>query len=364
VTDGLKKGLISGQVVQVAYIVTQKGLPCPGQTDCVVELWTDRQDLPLPRVHRQAYRKRRVTARTPQETELAGYCPGHRIIRPNVDVSVVKEKNICKRTKPFPGILVGMSNRLVADVAAGHDKRWIGAFKKEMVQGSVGQHNAERGAARGHCMSETVAGPLVQQHNRPFRRCQRGPFGVIEHAQRLHLLDAGRHNGKRFRIPVLTRSQRLDRWTVCRIARKMEAPEPFHRKNLPCLETGNGFANGVLAVHGFPLGVGKPDAGAADRATRRLGMETSVAGVFVLRAAFVAHGKRRHRRFRAVVRNVLDNGVPGTAVGAVDKGIPVTAVLRIAQLAQAVVARGQVRRHQHGSSALLAALPDRKIPGA
>ena len=57
-------------------------------------------------------------------------------------------------------------------------------------------------------------------------------------------------------------------------------------------------------------------------------------------------GKLRHRGGRPVVGQVGDDGVARPAVGAGDERVPVSAVGRVAQLAQAVGADRDVRRHQ------------------
>ena len=65
------------------------------------------------------------------------------------------------------------------------------------------------------------------------------------------------------------------------------------------------------------------DPGPAHRARHRLGVEAAASGILVLGAAGRAEGELGHRRPRAVVGEMADDGVAGPAVGAVDERIAV-----------------------------------------
>ena len=73
-------------------------------------------------------------------------------------------------------------------------------------------------------------------------------------------------------------------------------------------------------------------------------MKPSIERVFVFSFAIRTHGKRRHRCLWSVVRNIFDDGETWSAVGAVDEGITIAAVVGVEHLTQAVVTDGNVRR--------------------
>jgi hypothetical protein len=75
-------------------------------------------------------------------------------------------------------------------------------------------------------------------------------------------------------------------------------------------------------------------------------VEAAVAGILVLAAALVAHRKAGHRRIRAVVWNGTHDCEAWAALRAVEERVAVAAVRRIEELAQAVVAGGDVRWHE------------------
>ena len=74
-----------------------------------------------------------------------------------------------------------------------------------------------------------------------------------------------------------------------------------------------------------------------------MGVKTAVQWIVVLGLALGAHDEISHGGARAVVRDVLDDGEAGAAVGAVGKGVEIAAVSRGKNLLQALGAGGDVR---------------------
>ena len=74
-----------------------------------------------------------------------------------------------------------------------------------------------------------------------------------------------------------------------------------------------------------------------------LRVKTAVSRILVLALAGGAHRELLHRCQRAIIRNALDNGIPGTAVGAVYERIAIPSVSRVKQFPEAIIADGDVR---------------------
>src|SRR4030095_7091064 len=89
-----------------------------------------------------------------------------------------------------------------------------------------------------------------------------------------------------------------------------------------------------------------PNLRPALRARIRLRMKTAVRWIVILRATCRAHDQTRHGRERAVVRNVLDDRVPRSAIGAVDERIKISTVGGIQKFAEAVCTGCDVRRNR------------------
>ena len=87
------------------------------------------------------------------------------------------------------------------------------------------------------------------------------------------------------------------------------------------------------------------------RARQRLGVEAAVAGVVVLGRARGAEREPGHRGVGSVVGQPHGDREPRTAVRAVDERVAVPAVGRVEQLAQAVVAHGDVGRDERDPAA-------------
>ena len=103
----------------------------------------------------------------------------------------------------------------------------------------------------------------------------------------------------------------------------------FLIKFIIVIRTLNQLSIGKLLYLIFKLNhfqIFKPDLRSANRTSDRLGMKTAVERIVVIPGAIRAHGKIRHGRLRAVVRDILDNGEARTAIGAIDKWIAVPAI--------------------------------------
>ncbi len=142
------------------------------------------------------------------------------------------------------------------------------------------------------------------------------------------------HERERLVLAVLAAAQQRDGLLVRRVAGEVIAAQALDREDLAVAEE----ADRRLEAH--------RQLGAAGRAGDRLGVEAPVAWVLVLPPAVGAHREARHGRVRPVVRNPLDDREAWPALGAVDERVPVAAVGRIEELAQALVAGGDIGRDQ------------------
>ena len=137
---------------------------------------------------------------------------------------------------------------------------------------------------------------------------------------------------------MLACAQARDRLGVCAVAREVVAAEPLHRDDPAVRE----HRHRLLERHrqSWPAG------GAGDR----LGVEAAVERVLVLAAAVGTEREPGHRGVGPVVRNRADDREARPALRAVDERIPVAAIGRVEELAQAVVARRDVGRDQRRPS--------------
>jgi hypothetical protein len=87
-------------------------------------------------------------------------------------------------------------------------------------------------------------------------------------------------------------------------------------------------------------------------------MEAAILRVLILGKARRTHGEPAHSGHGPVIGNVLNDGVSGTAVRAVDEWIPVTAVAGIMELSQAIFAHAHIRGDEGGAGVTGPALPN------
>ena len=75
-------------------------------------------------------------------------------------------------------------------------------------------------------------------------------------------------------------------------------------------------------------------------------MKPPVQRIVVFRLTLGAHRETSHRGVWPVIRDVAHNRESGSAVGAVDEGIPVSPVASIEHFAEAIGTDRHVRRYQ------------------
>lgn len=92
-----------------------------------------------------------------------------------------------------------------------------------------------------------------------------------------------------------------------------------------------------------------------------LRVKAPIKWIFVLSPASLAHREVTHRGPCSVVRNVFDDGEARTAVSAVNKGIAVTAILRVEQLGETIDAGSDVGRDGNKAFFVHLALGDAKL---
>ncbi len=164
-------------------------------------------------------------------------------------------------------------------------------------------------------------------------------------------------------VALLAAAQRPRDLAVVAAAGQVHAAQPLDRNDLSLLERRAGQLDPV-ALDTLSGGVQVVHLWAADRTAVRLGVIAAVFDVVILPVAVRAHREGAHRGLGPVVGHVLDDREARAAVRAVDEGVAVTAVLRVPQLPQAVLADADVRGDQRVALRLGFAREDLKIPEA
>ena len=252
--------------------------------------------------------------------------------------------------------------------------------QQEELHRGGGEHNAQLGQLVGKARGKRHTRTLLQQNDRT-RRIGEGLLLLGRHlADAARRLGVRHHDRERLAAAALSLAKPSDRLGVARVAHQVEPAEPLHGHDLPGAQQldrprdegirglarfspGDAPAIGKLIGGHVPrparreilarrrLAVGAPGqrkVRAALEARVRLRVEAAVERVGVFGGAALAHGEILHRRARAIVGQRIDNGKARPAIGTVDKRVAEAAVVRVEQFRRAVVARGQVGRHERG----------------
>ena len=139
-------------------------------------------------------------------------------------------------------------------------------------------------------------------------------------------LKVERHQGKRFTATPLALAKVFHGLRVLGITDQVEAPQAFYSQDFAFSQGFTGSLDGSFTVRQLLPTFLVPNLRSADRAGNRLGMETPVGGVLVLRRATWAERETRHGSVGTIVRDTGHNRKPWSAIGTVDEGIAVAAV--------------------------------------
>ena len=267
------------------------------------------------------------------------------------------DDDVRDRRQPLRGVVVPVGDRLVGEVAAGHDEdpgpaggRGAEGVEEQVVQRRVGEHETQEAVAGrdrgGHRAPAAAVRAAPEQHDRAAVALQQRRLVRADLADRPDRCQVGCHEGERLVLPDLASTEGGDGLLVAGVAGEVIATEALEGDDAPGVQEPGAAPDRLGAAPGtFPRPL-QPHAGAADRAGDRLGVEPPVGGVLVLLPAVPTHGEGRHRGVGTVVGDVPGDGVARAAVGAVGEGVAGSPGARLADLGQALVAGADVRRDQ------------------
>jgi hypothetical protein len=178
------------------------------------------------------------------------------------------------------------------------------------------------------------------------RRETAGGRSLIPYSGYAHLLK------RRFEeaIDTFLAAQQADGGFVRCVDGEMESAQALDSDDPSRLEPFRCVGNRILARQEIAAVVQKLKLWAADPAGVGLGMEAAVQRVVIFLPTQGAHRKNAHRGMHTVVGDFLHDRETGATIRAIDEGVPVAAVRRIQQLAQAVVSRSDLGRDQRALS--------------
>lgn len=186
--------------------------------------------------------------------------------------------------------------------------------------------------------------------------------------QALGVGKAAHHNGKWLVAATLATAQLAHRLFVGGIAGQVESAQTLDGDDAAASQQLDAvFDDGIAGLarradgrcrvdrrrHNAAIRLAPRNVRPAFKAGIGLRVKAPIEWVGILCSAGGAHGKAIHRGCRSVIGQRADDGKARSAIGAVDKGIVKTSVGGVEQLAQAVIARGDVGRDERRVGGLI-----------
>ena len=344
------EGLQRREVVHVADVRRQPGVPTVADAERVLQVAADRQR----RVHRPPAARPAAARSRASGAPAAG--AGRRGARPSRRTGTWIGRSWASQAsasgEPDAGRGVVGDDRLAGEVAAGHHQhpragRVARQPEQQVVHRCVGEHHADVGVAGGDRGRQRCVGPPRQQDHRAPRIGRAGrarPAAACASAARV--VEVGDHHRERLVAAVLALAQRGDRGLVGRVAGQVVAAEALDRDDRALGEQAPRRDHRVETDQVVAAAAGQPQRRPAVVTGHRLGVEAAVGRVGVLGRAPLAQRQLGHRRVRPVVGQRDHDREARAAVRAADERVPVAAVGRVGQLGQAVVAGGDIGRDE------------------
>src|SRR5262249_16188980 len=164
-------------------------------------------------------------------------------------------------------------------------------------------------------------------------------------------LQVTHHQGKRLSVTLLASPEFLHSALVGCIARNLVTTQPLDADDCSSCEQSNcsngGVGAGVLNVMG--VRIKQPHLRSPNRASDRLGMESSLRRILVLGFARDAHLEARHAGIGAVVRDALDDRKTRSAVCTIREWVLMAPIRFGKNLSQAKRTSRNIRT-DHGSN--------------
>ena len=263
---------------------------------------------------RDAHGERRIASSTAEHALAAAGDAHHRVIDGPGDGAVVSDEEVGHIAEAVKGFAVVDANGVAAQVAAGGDDGMREGAEQQVMERRVRQHDAVEGGCFADVCRETLGAGGLEEDDGRRGGAEQAFLGGRHAAIAAHGLEVRHHDRERFLVAMFAVSQAGDGNRVASIGQELESADTFQ-------------GDDAAAPQGFGrVRDGDIEARAAHGAGDGLRVEAAVERVGVLGEAGGAQLEVRERGVRAVVRDVADDGVAGTAAGAVGEGIAVAAL--------------------------------------
>ena len=169
VTVDLDAGLVvlqRLQVLEVADVLAEEGVGVAREAEGVLELGAGRQR--LRERPRQDHRERGVAPGPADQPRPAAAHLRDGVVVAHGDLPVVHQVGVGDRRQPVD-LLPALDDRLLRQVAAGHDQRPAGGLQEQHVERRVREHRAEVALADGDLLVHRVAASRARPRGRSHR---------------------------------------------------------------------------------------------------------------------------------------------------------------------------------------------------
>ena len=240
VVERLAEKVEAGEVFEIAEVLALIDEAAAGEGEDIFEMAADGEQRRS--VQRQRDAERNEAARAANELRSAIDDGGDGVVAALKDFAVVHEEGVGDGAEAGAGFVVVDGDGLFAEVGGGHDEGLDARVgEEEMVQGRVGEKDAEPGDAGGDGGGDGAWIALADQHDGARGSGEEFFFCFGEVAECAGGLEIADHDGERLSVAVLALAEALDGGFVGGIDSEVEAADAFDGEDLAGGESSDGF---------------------------------------------------------------------------------------------------------------------------
>ena len=195
VADGLEEGAVGGQVLQVAQVMTGYHRGPLDHRHRALQLGPQGQ-YGTSAAGGKVDGLGGIAAGSAENLGHIAAGPNDRVVAADVDGPIVGHDAVHHRAQSIDGVVVGIGDRLVGQVATGHDHGTAHCGQQHVMERRVGQHHSQFGQPRRHIGGHGTRCSPGREHDRTARRGQQRHADIGQLDEPPSTVRVGSHHGK------------------------------------------------------------------------------------------------------------------------------------------------------------------------
>ena len=344
----LPQSLHRSQILQISHIRRRIKTSVHTDTKCIFQLAAHSQHLSFPRIGNHK-RKRCISSGAADHIRLSFVIIHHRVVRPDADLSVMRQHTVTKTGQFCQCFLIVVADRRARCVAACHHQtirhhKSVIVLKQKKLNRCIGKHHPNLGIVGRYRRCHASSLFSFQKKNRLLVTGNHLLLNLAHLTLPSDHVHICCHHSKRLCRSSLQRSQATDCLLIGCVTAKMKSANSFNRHDSSGFD-GLSRINNCLSSPLFPSN--QVNLRSTLVAADRLCIVSSRLWTVIFFCTVRTHRKFFHARPLPVIRKGIENRQPWATARTVDKRMQIPPVFRVKHFLFTLVTDGDIRRDEN-----------------